>query len=63
MADSVASSAVQVKRQFCRLLPAEVILDACREASHVFRKRVLDTVPKKFEEKWGKGAWEAIESL
>ncbi|MBL8806992.1 MAG: sialic acid TRAP transporter substrate-binding protein SiaP [Rhodospirillales bacterium] len=28
-----------------------------------FRKAVLDTVPKKFEEKWGKGTWEAFLKL
>jgi tripartite ATP-independent transporter DctP family solute receptor len=28
-----------------------------------FRKAVLDTVPQKFEEKWGKGTWEAFLKL
>jgi tripartite ATP-independent transporter DctP family solute receptor len=28
-----------------------------------FRKPVLDTVPKKFEDKWGKGTWETIQAL
>ena len=28
-----------------------------------FRKAVLDTVPPKFEEKWGKGTWEAFLKL
>jgi Transposase DDE domain len=44
MAHSFASSAVQIKRQFCRLLPSDVILDACLKASHVFRKRTFDPV-------------------
>jgi tripartite ATP-independent transporter DctP family solute receptor len=28
-----------------------------------FRKPVLDTVPKQFESKWGKGTWDALASL
>jgi TRAP-type transport system periplasmic protein len=28
-----------------------------------FRRLVLDIVPKKFEEKWGKGMWELIQAL
>jgi tripartite ATP-independent transporter DctP family solute receptor len=28
-----------------------------------FRKAVLDTVPQKFEEKWGKGTWDAFLAL
>jgi tripartite ATP-independent transporter DctP family solute receptor len=28
-----------------------------------FRKPVLDTVPKKFEDKWGKGSWDTIAAL
>jgi TRAP-type C4-dicarboxylate transport system substrate-binding protein len=28
-----------------------------------FRKPVLDTLPKKFESKWGAGLWERIASL
>ncbi len=44
MATNFASSATQIKRQFCRLLPAEVILDACCRASYVFRRRAFDPV-------------------
>jgi Transposase DDE domain len=44
MAITFACSAAQIKRQFCRLLPAKVILDACCEASHVFRRRTFDPV-------------------
>jgi DDE family transposase len=44
MAHSFASSAAPIKRQFCRLLPSDVILDACLRASHVFRKRSFDPV-------------------
>jgi TRAP-type C4-dicarboxylate transport system substrate-binding protein len=28
-----------------------------------FRKPVLDSVPKQFESKWGKGTWDALASL
>jgi hypothetical protein len=44
MAHSFASPVAQIKRQFCRFLPADVILDACHQASHVFRKRSFDPV-------------------
>jgi hypothetical protein len=44
MAHSFASSARQIKRQFCRLVPRDVILDAAHQASHVFRKRSFDPV-------------------
>jgi len=44
MAHNFAVSAAQVKHRFCRLLPAGVILDACQQASHVFRKRAFDPV-------------------
>jgi hypothetical protein len=29
----------------------------------LWRKPVLDTVPKKFEDKWGKGVFEALLAL
>ena len=29
----------------------------------LWRKPVLDTVPKKFEEKWGKGTFESLLAL
>lgn len=44
MAHSFASSTLCIKRQFCRLLPPEVILRSCLEASHAFRKRKFDPV-------------------
>jgi hypothetical protein len=44
MAQSFASPVVQIKRRFCRLLPADVILDACHQASHLFRRRSFDPV-------------------
>ncbi|HEX4053149.1 MAG TPA: IS4 family transposase [Tepidisphaeraceae bacterium] len=44
MAHNLACFPVQFKGRFRRLLPAEVILDACRQASHVFRKRTFDPV-------------------
>jgi TRAP-type C4-dicarboxylate transport system substrate-binding protein len=28
-----------------------------------FRKAVLETVPKQFEAKWGKGTWEKVEAV
>jgi len=44
MAHSLASSVIQIKRQFRQLLPAQVILDACAGAGHVFRQRKFDPV-------------------
>jgi hypothetical protein len=44
MAHSFVSSAVVIKRQFCRLLTAQVILGAAQESAHVFRKRKFDPV-------------------
>jgi hypothetical protein len=44
MAQSIAPSPVQIKRHFCRLLPPEVILDACRAAGHPWRNRKFDPV-------------------
>ena len=29
----------------------------------LFRKPVLEQVPKKFEDKWGKGTWDTIQAL
>ena len=42
MARTLASSPLQFKGRFRRLLPADVILDICRQASHRFRKRKFD---------------------
>lgn len=44
MAHSFASSALSIKRHFKSLLPEKVILDACAQASHAFRKRRFDPV-------------------
>jgi len=44
MAHSFASSVPTIKRSFCRLLTAEVILGVCQETGHVFRKRKFDPV-------------------
>ena len=44
MADRFACSTPPIKRPFCRLISAQVILHACQEAAHVFRKRKFDPV-------------------
>ncbi|MEO6437104.1 MAG: hypothetical protein ABIP55_15280 [Tepidisphaeraceae bacterium] len=44
MAQSIASPAAQIKRRFGQLLPHDVIIDACREARHVWRARKFDPV-------------------
>ncbi len=44
MADRFACSTPRIKRPFCRLISAQVILHACQEAAHVFRKRKFDPV-------------------
>lgn len=44
MAHSIATPPLQIKRQFCKFLPKEVILDACRKANYRWRKRKFDPV-------------------
>lgn len=44
MAHSIAPRAAQIKRHFCQLLPASVIVHACRDASHRWRERKFDPV-------------------
>jgi DDE family transposase len=44
MAQSIAPLSTQIKRHFCRLLPGEVILDACRGQAHRWRERKFDPV-------------------
>jgi Transposase DDE domain len=44
MAHTLASSTLPFKSRFRRLLPADVILDAAGQASHVFRRRKFDPV-------------------
>ena len=44
MAHSFASPTGQIKRHFCRLLPDQVIIEACRKAAHRWRERKFDPV-------------------
>ncbi|MCA1706505.1 MAG: IS4 family transposase [Actinobacteria bacterium] len=44
MAHSIATPPLQIKRKFCKLLPQEVILDACRKAEYRWRERKFDPV-------------------
>ena len=44
MAQSIATPAVQIKRRFCKLLPDQVIVDACLQAGHRWRRRKFDPV-------------------
>jgi hypothetical protein len=44
MADSIAPPPLRIKRHFCKLLPEELILDACRKAKYRWRKRKFDPV-------------------
>jgi hypothetical protein len=44
MAHSIATPPLRIKRQFCKLLPDDVVLDACRAAGHRWRRRKFDPV-------------------
>lgn len=44
MAQSIAPPTARIKRQFAQLLPDEVIVDACRKATHRWRDRRFDPV-------------------
>jgi hypothetical protein len=44
MAQSIAPRTAYIKRYFCQLLPAPVIVDACHNASHRWRERKFDPV-------------------
>ncbi len=44
MAQSIAPRAAWIKRHFCRFLPDQVIVDACHEQAHRWRKRQFDPV-------------------
>jgi len=44
MAHSIATPPLRIKRQFCKLLPDDVIVDACRKAKYRWRQRKFDPV-------------------
>jgi len=44
MAQRIAPRAAQIKRRFCQLFPSQVIVAACRGASHCWRERKFDPV-------------------
>jgi len=44
MAHSIATPPLRIKGQFCKLLPGDIILDACRKAEYKWRERKFDPV-------------------